>query len=552
MPAGRVEKAVVSMEHKKSIYRTAAKGAAALTLAVIAVETVTYTFSFLVSGLVKKDIFNLIEGTKTTLGIDSVWVLIALNIGVPLLINCVKQINSGLAVKLETRLKENVKSDLLKDVLSVRVGGKLNKSEGELISLFRNECEDISVYFMEFYRQTSTIVLCAAILIVMLCINPVFTIVSLCPTALMVLALRFFHGRITNNRMAARKRTSELTEYMESVFGNIEYFKMTCREEKIFELFREKCKRRRSSEVKDRVLDKALGSVSENSANFTLGIVLLISIPLLKQGRLTVGEMVMFEYYYAFLTSLPDAIGALIKRHKQTRVSADRLYEVHEASGSEGGRAKGPEAGDAVYEAGELEILLPGEKKMIRAGRGQVVLLGKENEEEKSVLLQQLFRLCSDRIRDIRCVYVPREPVLFDASICENICMGEPFDRDKFMTVIKQADLLEDIESFEEGMHKNAGKRGMAVSGGQRKRIAIARALYGDAGILFLNGLTDQVDRKTEENMVRSILGEFKGIIFLAAATDSAVRLMDGRQVIGNCRKEGMNLRRKDYDRANI
>lgn len=64
--------------------------------AVILIETVTYTMSFLISGLAKKDIFNRLEGKETTLGISSLAVLILLNTGIPLVINLVKQINSGL------------------------------------------------------------------------------------------------------------------------------------------------------------------------------------------------------------------------------------------------------------------------------------------------------------------------------------------------------------------------------------------------------------------------------------------------------------------------
>ena len=49
-------------------------------IAVIFVEVLTYTFSFLISGLAKKDIFNILEGMQVTLGIHSLNVLIALNV----------------------------------------------------------------------------------------------------------------------------------------------------------------------------------------------------------------------------------------------------------------------------------------------------------------------------------------------------------------------------------------------------------------------------------------------------------------------------------------
>lgn len=74
--------------------------------AVILIETVTYTASFLLSGLAKKDIFNRLEGKETTLGISSLSVLILLNTAIPLAINLVKQINAGLAAKAESRMRK--------------------------------------------------------------------------------------------------------------------------------------------------------------------------------------------------------------------------------------------------------------------------------------------------------------------------------------------------------------------------------------------------------------------------------------------------------------
>ena len=63
------------------------------------------------------------------------------------------------------------------------------------------------------------------------------------------------------------------------------------------ELFREKCERRADREIRDRLLDGILSVISENASAFVLGIVLLTALQLYQSGRLSVGELVMFEYY---------------------------------------------------------------------------------------------------------------------------------------------------------------------------------------------------------------------------------------------------------------
>lgn len=102
---------------KRELYRAFTKDIKAFGLLVIAVETITYTFSFLMSGIAKKDIFNVIEGKDVTLGIYSLNILILINVMVPLIINCVKQVNSAFVEKWKTKARYNVKSVLLNYVL---------------------------------------------------------------------------------------------------------------------------------------------------------------------------------------------------------------------------------------------------------------------------------------------------------------------------------------------------------------------------------------------------------------------------------------------------
>lgn len=502
-------------KNKTDLYRTALEGVRCFYMIVIAIEVITYTISFLISGLAKKDIFNVMEGKETTFGITSLWILILLNTMIPLGINCVKQINTALVAKLTVRLEKNVKQNLLVHVLQRKIGIKKRKSDGELISLFRNECEDISAYFLQFYYQLPRIVLSIAILIMMFYINPVFAAVSLIPTVGVVILLRFLNRHIACNRESARKETGKLTEYMETVLGNAEYFKMANCREYIDMKFHEQCRKRSACEIRDRVLDRAISSLSENSANLTLGVILLIAIPLFRTGVFTVGEFVMFEYYYAFLASLPDAVGALMKQRKQTDVSVDRLQSAWE---------KVPETGSEACFKENFKISAEEMDRLFHfcSRKGQVILLTSQAGRDRSKLLQELYQICS-RSLSMRCVYVPGDPVLLEESVLDNICMGEPYQEDKFHQVLEQTDLAKDVKNFKEGIHRNVGRKGTAVSGGQRKRIAIARALYAQAEVLFIDGFTDQVDRETEDHMLNQMLEKFDGVLFITSNSPQLV-----------------------------
>lgn len=227
------------------------------------------------------------------------------------------------------------------------------------------------------------------------------------------------------------------------------------------------------------------------------------------------GEFVMFEYYYAFLASLPDAVGALMKQRKQTDVSVDRLQSAWE---------KVPETGSEACFEEDFKISAEEMDRLFHfcSRKGQVILLTSQDGRDRSKLLQELYQICS-RSLSMRCVYVPGEPVLLEESFLDNICMGEPYLEDKFHQVLEQTDLEKDVKNFKEGIHRKVGRKGTAVSGGQRKRIAIARALYAQAEVLFIDGFTDQVDRETEDHMINQMLEKFDGVLFITSNSPQLV-----------------------------
>lgn len=74
--------------------------------------------------------------------------------------------------------------------------------------------------------------------------------------------------------------------------------------------------------------------------------------------------------------------------------------------------------------------------------------------------------------------YVEQEPFIFSASIRENILFGNPYDKERLNDAIKYANMSSDIELFGKGVDTVIGERGTNISGGQKARISLARAIY--------------------------------------------------------------------------
>jgi ABC-type multidrug transport system fused ATPase/permease subunit len=92
-----------------------------------------------------------------------------------------------------------------------------------------------------------------------------------------------------------------------------------------------------------------------------------------------------------------------------------------------------------------------------------------------------------------------QEAVLFGGTIAENIAFGRSdASMDDIVRAAKAAQAHDFIMGFPDGYQTKVGERGVTVSGGQRQRLTIARALLLDCRILVMDDSTSSVDVETE------------------------------------------------------
>ncbi len=108
-----------------------------------------------------------------------------------------------------------------------------------------------------------------------------------------------------------------------------------------------------------------------------------------------------------------------------------------------------------------------------------------------------------------KCAYIPQEVFIIDSSIKENIGLREDFSSDdlkKIDILLEKLDMKKFIKSLEKGLDSDFGDKGGKLSGGQRQRISLARSMFSDKEIIFLDEATSSLDTPTEEKIMDALL----------------------------------------------
>lgn len=102
--------------------------------------------------------------------------------------------------------------------------------------------------------------------------------------------------------------------------------------------------------------------------------------------------------------------------------------------------------------------------------------------------------------------FCAQQPWLQQKSVRENILFGESMDMERYKAVLEVCALMPDIELFDDGDLQEIGESGISLSGGQKARVALARAVYSRARTVLLDDVLSAVDAHTAQKLVADCL----------------------------------------------
>ncbi|MDH4156112.1 MAG: ABC transporter ATP-binding protein/permease, partial [candidate division Zixibacteria bacterium] len=331
-------------------------------------------------------------------------------------------------------------------------------------------------------------------------------------------------------------------DVMEACFSGIRVVKAYVKEKAQKAKFAAAINERRDAEIATIKSMTAVDSLYMYIWQFGVIIVLLSGGYMVIRADLTTGQLASFILYIMWLVFPMFDIGQFLVKSRQSAISINRLTELEDVPSMVADTGQTPLGrnfvGDLSFD--EVDFSFPGSGRKIIDGvsinipAGQTVALVGRVGSGKSWLVNMIPRLVDPsggtvrlgghdlrqfRIDDLRrnIGYVPQEPVLFSDTVRNNILLGrEDVSETLLEWAIEISQLTGEIESFPQGLDTPIGTRGMSISGGQKQRLALARALVGKPKILVLDDCTSALDSRTEAALwgrLHEVLPEMTAIV---------------------------------------
>lgn len=141
-----------------------------------------------------------------------------------------------------------------------------------------------------------------------------------------------------------------------------------------------------------------------------------------------------------------------------------------------------------------------------------IAIIGKLGSGKSSLLSAMLGEMYSHNLPISRLnsvAYMSQKAWIPNGTLRDAIVFGEPFDADKLAAVLRACSLNYDVSRFEGGVDVMLGDQGIELSGGQKARVALARALYSDRDVYLLDDPLSALDVQVGQSVFRQAIMEY-------------------------------------------
>lgn len=450
----------------------------------------------------------------------------------------IKNVFASLRIRLNNQLEQTVVHDLRRHLFSALQRLSIvyfeNRSTGEIMSRVTNDTEHVERIFIDGLEGMLTASLTLlGITGLLFLLNWKLAALSLLPIPLLALSASWFTSKVHGYYRETRQSAAELNGYLQDALSGIRETMGFGRQEYEQARFDSLSRAYSEKNLKAMVLWSLYSPGMILVAAFGTALILWYGAGEVIEGRLTLGELVLFLSYLAMFYVPINQIHSVNHMLQHALAASERVFDVLDTVPEVADRPHVVAPAHRTLGAVQFDRVLFHYRPDVQVLRGfstavsageRVALVGMSGAG-KSTLLKLLMRfydvtdgaICIDGkdIRDLPIAYlrqqigfVQQEPFLFNGTVRDNLLYGDVHaDQGRLEAAARAARAHEFISVLPEGYDTWIGERGVKLSVGQKQRVSIARVLLKDPPIVIFDEATSNIDTETEVK-IREALAE--------------------------------------------
>ena len=461
-----------------------------------------------------------------------------------------------------------IRDNLLNHILTLDLNFYQKYHSGELVSRLINDIERIkqavSTQFSSLIKESLTTI---SLLGVVFYQSPKLAFFSFIVLPLIIWPVSVLTKKMKKISHRSQQKNSDINANLTEIFSNIEGIKAFNSEQFEFEKFKSHNLDFFKINMKAIMNNVLILPIMETFSAIAAAIVIIFGGQQVINGEITVGAFFSFLAALLMTTEPIKKISQRINGFQDAVAAHERILELLSIKPS---IKYGNKNITSIEEVEFKNIYLKYDKKFalkninITAKKGEIIGLVGDSGGGKTSFINLLLRFYNPSEGEIlingidekelslktlreNIAVVPQRVYIFNDSISANIAYGKTIDEKKVREALKKANLLEFVDSLDNGIWTKLSENGTNLSGGQRQRIAIARALYLNPSILILDEATSALDNKSEANIMQTIENISKNlIVFIIAHRLNTIENSDKILVFKNgeivCQDSKQNL----------
>lgn len=469
-------------------------------------------------------------------------------------VNCIlKYLRDVLSEKFSLKINQNLKTELFNHIFHLEYNTYHSYEKAEIMQRIN---EDAGVFSGFFKNQFGLIIDVVSLVIFIISqsikMNTYLAYYIIATMIILLLFSLWYYKRLNKQMEDNINKKKTLLKY---TLDNVKRFKM------IKLLNRQKEETKKYNLLNEEYTNSNINLINlilfyeiisdhitylKNPISYLIGGISII------KGLMTLGELTAYLNFTSKLFNCFLSLGANLECISDFTIIAKKLNTLYRLKEEEKDKKEYDLDGNIIYSNVSLEIENQVVLKDINfiINKGEKIAIIGDNGSGKSILIKSILgfydytgsiyinnhninRINKKNIRQYIELF-QGESFLFSGELIDNIKLKNEYDEDKLNRLLKQCELTEETNEFENGINTKIGENGIKLSGGQKQRIALVRTLYQDKPIILIDEGLNKLDNTTRQKVLENLYYQNKEKTILFATHNMEILKYVDRVIFTN------------------